>query len=397
MAACASATIVLALPLFGSFFDSATVAAEAPELDPLVKDATDALLTLSLPTKRFEPQPPQRMHRECIHPPIPQWYKDALKSSNDHLKEGDDARCPPASLPTVGGSVMPTIGTYEGDARPIPRMKMADLSPIAFYKHFLRPGMPLILTGVDGANESSWKQRVHTVMRAAKAEHALKGERDGDCGNDCRERVHFANAETRALAALPPEAVPPVLNFPDPLPRDKVKRLLSEPLAAQVILTGRGGTFGGPFHYDMSCAGSFSIQYKGVKLWSLWAPWDISPSVPAHTRFEASVQQGELIFFPAAWYHGTEVVSAVSLTVAFFIDSGATHGGSITGKSLWKQPYGFEFCAAGADGWRARTAAWDFLLKDAGFDAPPVMEEGHRFGSFSSARRRPRARAHIDL
>ncbi len=395
MAGCASATIVLALPLFGSFFDSAPAAAAAPELNPVVKDATDALNTITLEATRHEPQPPQRMHRECVHPPIPQWYKDALKASNDNLKEGDNDGCPPASLPTVGGSVMPTIGTYDGEARPIPRMKMADLSPIAFYKHFLRPGMPVVLTGVDGANETAWKQRVHTVMRAAKAEHALKGERDGDCGNECRERVHFANAETRARAALPLEEVPPVLNFPDPVPRDNIKRHFSEPMAPQVILTGKGGIFGGPHHYDMSCSGSFSIQYKGVKLWSIWAPWDISPSVPAHTRFEASVQQGELIFFPAAWYHGTEVVSAVSLTVAFFIESGATHGGSITGKSLWKQPYGFEFCAAGADGWRAQTAAWDFMLKDAGFDTPPAMGDGHRFGTSSSARRR--ARAHVDL
>lgn len=29
---------------------------------------------------------------------------------------------------------------------------------------------------------------------------------------------------------------------------------------------------------------------------------------------------------------------------------------------MWRQPYGFERCAAGAAGWRARAEAWDFLL-----------------------------------
>ena len=123
----------------------------------------------------------------------------------------------------------------------------------------------------------------------------------------------------------------------------------------------------------MSCCGSFSIQYLGVKKWTLWAPWRVTDDVPALVRYEAAVNESETIYFPPAWFHGTEVLSEESFSVAHFIQKVPAHL-ELAGKSLWRQPYGFEACAGGVAGWRARAAAWDYVLRTTGSAVSQAME-----------------------
>lgn len=314
-----------------------------------------------------EPQPTQALFRKCIaDPPIATWYLTALKASNDQLKSERSeytSSCPDASMPHVGGTNQPVPGNDTGVARAIPRVRLSELSPLAFYKHFIRPGMPAVITGLFDENRSFWEPHTAELERMVVQqlpERDRVGNESKRCQGeaDCMHRVHFAESDARAYAALQPANVPSMLHFPDPFPRDRVLGQLGSPHSGQVILTFNGGIFGGPLHYDMSCAGSISIQYKGVKRWSLWAPWDVMDGVPSHTRYEAVVSAGDFIWFPPAWYHGTQVLSERSLTVAHFVQD-VPNFGDLRHLSLWRQPYGFERCAVG---WRARAAAWDFLL-----------------------------------
>ena len=318
-----------------------------------------------------EPQPTRAVHKQCItDPPVADWYFKALKASNDKLTDQDSrasvVSCPDASLPHAGGAVQPLPGNDSGRARPIPRLRLDQLTPIAFYKHFIREGMPAVITGLFDDNRSFWDahsaELERLVLQSLSQEDRATDESKRCQGESaCYRAVHFADDTSRAYAALKAENVPKMLHFPDPLPREMIIGQMAQPFSAQVILTFNGGIFGGPLHYDMSCAGTISIQYKGVKKWSLWAPWDVRDDVPAHTRYEGIVGSSEFVWFPPAWYHGTEVLSERSLTAAHFVQD-VPNFGAQAHLSLWRQPYGFERCAAGAGGWRARAAAWDFLI-----------------------------------
>jgi uncharacterized protein YaiE (UPF0345 family) len=76
-----------------------------------------------------------------------------------------------------------------------------------------------------------------------------------------------------------------------------------------VMYTPTNKTFGGidPAHYDESCSGTLSIQLQADKKWRLWTPFDLG-TVPAHTRFEGVVQEGELIVYGPGLYHFTKVM-----------------------------------------------------------------------------------------
>ena len=66
-------------------------------------------------------------------------------------------------------------------------------------------------------------------------------------------------------------------------------------------------TFGGVDHYDESCSGTLSIQLQADKRWRLWTPFDLG-SIPAHTRFDGVVREGEILIYGPGLYHYTTVL-----------------------------------------------------------------------------------------
>ena len=327
---------------------------------------------LGLNNSEVRPRPPNlaRCSQE-----IPPWVEQVLRQNNHELESSGltEDGCPadgaaPEVVPNVN---MPRIASWDGEAITVPRVAAASLTSATFYERYARAGMPVILTELF-PNKTWWDAHVSRVRKRALAddrrqEEAAKGVDSPDCGRGwCRHGVHVAAEETEELASIDNANMPALLNRFEPhFDASTSRHDMPRP---KVLFARAGAEFGGPFHYDQGCYGSFTIQYTGLKRWTLWAPWELPgegrcgyrdptsgtyPGVGAHTRYVAELQPTDTLYFPPAWFHHTKVLPGeISFSAAHFVYDAPVFG-CLGQLSLWPSRFGFEACAAGPAGWRA--------------------------------------------
>ena len=188
----------------------------------------------------------------------------------------------------------------------------------------------------------------------------------------------FTNGEA-ALDAGDMPALGRLLTFPRSLP--SLAAVTARFGTPYVFLSQPRDAFGGPMHFDMICTGTLSMQHRGHKRWSLWAPWELRDAdgarVPAHQRYEAVARPGDVVYYPPAWFHATRVDEdgGASLTTAVDLAEVPAFG-TLGGRSL-RSPFGYGTCAAGPRGWHAQSAAWDRALLGAEECAAKNPEHAH--------------------
>ena len=172
-----------------------------------------------------------------------------------------------------------------------------------------------------------------------------------------------------------------------------------------MLWTAPGGTFGQTDHFDQLCHHTLSMQHQGIKRWALWAPWQLpatlgdsksgdserdradkakdghtgieAHAVPhagehasvishirAHTRFEASVRPGDVLFYPPAWFHATIVEPGEdSITAAIDLESYPAFGALKHPETFMDGPFGFGACRRD---WSELSTIWDRVLLNSG-------------------------------
>ena len=228
------------------------------------------------------------------------------------------------------------------------RVRIADVDLVTFQDKF--SSVPVVLLTSNNETEA-WRQRA-AYLKSLRLDEvnerratAFEGFKAG--GESFRERLrmtlgeipHICRSTRAALAAMESGALPHeeladddvLASFPDVFhgfPNSKFCGGAQSQEAA-----GCGASSSSPSdghakevtHYDRTCSASLSVQYSGTKRWSLWPAFPVrlsdGTSLPAHTRFETTLQPGEILFFPPAYFHATHILpsSAYSIAVVQYV------------------------------------------------------------------------------
>ena len=239
----------------------------------------------------------------------------------------------------MGGVIRQNPPDYDGPARPVPRRDAATFTAAEFYWRFVREGLPVVLTNFFDAADPSpfWRGHIARVDAAARARYAaLSAARGGtpdnrDCEGSksddawCDKGVQVCTGDCHAAATLPAHALPRALRgFATSHGLLADERRTHDPATAHAEGGGGGvgelatnfehpvvfwwerdpNTFGGPLHFDIGCASSLSVHYRGAKHWHLWTPWDLPArldSAEDFCRLKAPCcdSQWNWIFIPA--------------------------------------------------------------------------------------------------
>lgn len=317
---------------------------------------------------------------------MPQWMRQAILAfSGDasRVSGGGADGSAERDCPSRGPPLQEGPPSFEGQVRLVRRAR--GLNASEFYARHARPGVPVILEGALEAPDASarteairscclreydHKARAHRTAAAAGAATKPCDLYDPDtwcekgvqlCG---RHPEHDCAAEAALddLARLP-AGLRGALEMPPPLPPlHEITARFGEPY---IFWSQPSHTFGGPDHFDMICTGTLSMQHKGRKKWTLWAPWELIDSdgtpIPAHARFEVTANPGDVLYYPPAWFHATSVEPGdESITTAVDLLAVPSFG-TLAGRSLLS-PFGYGSCAAGTNGWHAQSQRWDQTL-----------------------------------
>ena len=263
---------------------------------------------------------------------MPQWMRQAILAfSGDasRVSGGGADGSAERDCPSRGPPLQEGPPSFEGQVRLVRRARRLNASE--FYARHARPGVPVVLEGALEAPDASarteairscclreyeHKARAHRTAAAAGAATKPCDLYDPDtwcekgvqlCG---RHPEHDCAAEAALddLARLP-AGLRGALEMPPPLPPlHEITARFGEPY---IFWSQPSHTFGGPDHFDMICTGTLSMQHKGRKKWTLWAPWELIDSegtpIPAHARFEVTANPGDVVYYPPAWFHATSV------------------------------------------------------------------------------------------
>lgn len=270
----------------------------------------------------------------------------APKDGISHAARTDEALCDGIGLSTKS-YLQSDPPNHRGEPSTIPTVWPAELSARAFHENFSRAGLPVVIKGL-ASNFSWWATHSARVSAAAERDYTWNAEMENSWCPSCASVAH----------ELGKQRLREMFYFAAPLPELEGVDLDAQP---NVLWTQGGGDFGGPGHFDWGCLSTLSIQYRGSKKWTLWAPWDLGP-VKAHARLEAAVDESDAIFYPPAWFHQTKVLRGLSVSVAHF--TLIPSYGSLANASFWQTP--FEACATGDVGWRRRNQIWDEALRSKG-------------------------------
>jgi hypothetical protein len=345
---------------------------------------------------------------------MPQWMRRAITTFS-----GDGVEVRGSGSSADGAAPLP-LRACPLNGPPLPEQPPANAGPAAarpvasergltaadFYRRYARPGVPVLLRGAlldpDAAGrakalreccarEYAHKAGVARAKVAAAGTAAAASKCDiydphtwcarNESVQLCGRHPEFACAvEAGALydARRLPAPLRRLLELPAPLP--SLERITERFRDAYIFWSRPADTFGGPDHFDVICTGTLSMQHRGRKRWTLWAPWELADAdggrIPAHTRFEVVVGAGDVLYYPPAWFHGTVVEEGggggdeeeeeeegsgdESISVAVDLEHVPAYG-SLAGRSL-RTPFGYGSCAAGANGWYAQSEAWDEAL-----------------------------------
>mmetsp|Transcript_150 Transcript_150/g.302 ORF Transcript_150/g.302 Transcript_150/m.302 type:complete len:213 (-) Transcript_150:164-802(-) len=185
--------------------------------------------------------------------------------------------------------------------------------------------------------------------------------------------------------------MPRPLNFSEMVEdMDSEGNLWEEP----AIFSGFPGyLFGDHDHFDIGCDADVSIQYMGIKRWSLWSPVELVSDggevIEALTRFETTLNPKDALFKSPGWFHNTTILEHGGESIAsVYIFTEPPPYGNIDPKVWENNPFGFGFCAFHEEfGWAKRAQMWHRLMEQ------PMKKDGeHR--SSSSRRRASSDRMH---
>ena len=323
---------------------------------------------------------------ECSEGLVP-WIRDILNRTLKQYAETPEAardRCARARAPgwTLGAQLAPPDDA--GSAVEVLRVHVDDLSAADFYTHFIRPGVPLVLRGGDGDGRAPWEARRAALRRSRRADLD-----DLDC---VPSAAGEASCASNGVRLTPPSKVNipgkaalgalSIFNFSTAVPTHAPaeRHLLRGPIFSGVA----GETFGRFDHFDQHCGGSLSVQYEGVKRWTLWSPWDLLDAdgvtlLPASTRFETVLGPTDILYWPPAYFHRTKVLEGTSIAAVNNFAEPPAYGGQRAHAPWTNSPFGYADCARGRNGWMQRARAWDYRLgiKDSTTaGAPAARDEG---------------------
>jgi len=291
----------------------------------------------------------------CTHG-VPPWLVEELSGKSDrpdHLIESieqAERRCASGVVSTAPD--MP--GALTGDSVPIPRVPEDGMSPSDFFHRHVRTGLPLVLAGTAG-NITGSREKLRIDIRAARAarltDRTQSKESEMGCNMDGCRRVHLCGDGCEEAGRMREELVPAVFNF-------RGDNTTAQAFSWPEVFSGKTGQqFGGPTHFDASCDGSISLQLDGRKTWTLWSPWPIDVTeaagtpfgpryqprrYPAHTRFEAVLEEGDSLFFAPGFFHATNIEQGPSIAAVYFFTQPPMYG-AVAGEHLG-HPLGFESC-----------------------------------------------------
>ena len=327
---------------------------------------------------------------------MPTWMRKAVGAfSGDQGFEGASQGAERA-CPTTGPSLEPRPPSYDGPARPIPRARGLNASTL--YWRYVRPGLPVILEGVLGRFPEA-EARASAIRQCCEAEYRHKAEAHGRIAPDrcdiydpdtwCETGVQLCGRHPKfdcpGVAGLDelsrmPAGLRQALEVPPPLP--SLEYLTQRWGHAYVFWSRPGDEFGAQDHFDMICTGTLSMQHRGSKRWSLWAPFGFlrdasGAAIPPHALFEGTAHAGDALFYPPAWFHATRVEQegeeeegeeeeeeeeegGESITTAVDL-LGFPAFGALANRSL-RTPFGYNSCAQGRHGWYAQAHKWDSVL-----------------------------------
>jgi len=136
-----------------------------------------------------------------------------------------------------------------------------------------------------------------------------------------------------------------------------------------------GETFGDRVHVDTMCDNDISIQYKGVKRWSLYAPTRLfamnGETIKPLTRFDTVLHPGDALYKPPGWFHNTTILGEdegggdESIAMIFLFTDPPPYGDLLRRDPYaWTDhPFGFGRCAYAQAGWAKRAAIWEKLVE----------------------------------
>ena len=266
---------------------------------------------------------------------VPAWAVDELGTDSDRPPDGQEqsidaqARCTsrgvepelPAKAPSLTSAV-----------REIERLRAEELSPEIFAEHYTATGVPVVLVGAF----------TDPVQR-----EAIKRSRKQECQDvDCAHDVTVCDREACETAArMPPRSVPRCIDAP------------ASSFVMPALFSGEaeGHKFGGPTHFDHACDQSLSVQWTGLKRWTLWNPWPISTAdgstLQAFSRMTTVLGPGDALWFAPGSFHTTEILEAPSIAAAHFVVGEPVYDALAT--TPWaRSPFGYATCRWRDAGWR---------------------------------------------
>lgn len=286
---------------------------------------------------------------------LPQWTLDALRMDNDRPTSHDESaeaarrRCSMALEGTAADAPFPqSPPNYTLDHARDVVQEQPDMLPFeVFFDRHASRGFPVVLR--DAIGNQTARRELQSVMLAAISDmlrdHAGHAEAE-----ICTEPACFA------ASAISARLLDPVFAVPPPLPRTF--------FAAGPLFFGTAGdSFGSPTHVDGLCQGQLSVQASGQKRWTLWSPsWptplDGDEVLPPHTRFEATLEEGDILFFAPGWYHATRIERGPSVSATIQFEVPPMYSRLRSGFAR-DSPFGYGSCATDAlSGWESASAAW---------------------------------------
>ena len=350
---------------------------------------------------------------------MPQWMRHAITSfSGDGVEvrgsaDGAVRRACPRNGPPLpeqppANDTGEAAAAAAAAARPVASER--DLGAADFYRRYARPGVPVLLRGAlldpaeaapgraEAIRECCAREYAHKagVARAEVAKAGAAASKKCDIYDPhtwCERSVQLCGRHPEFACATEAGALHDARRLPAPLrrlfeglpaPLPSLERITKRFHEAYIFWSRPADTFGGPDHFDVICTGTLSMQHRGRKRWTLWAPWELTDAdggrIPAHTRFEVVASAGDVLYYPPAWFHGTVVEEEgggsgggdeeeeggggssddESISVAVDLEHVPAYG-NLAGRSL-RTPFGYGSCAAGANGWHAQSRTWDDAL-----------------------------------
>ena len=279
---------------------------------------------------------------------IPEWAVQELSDHSDRPAESvetkDDARRRCAE--NIVAQLPSHPPTFAGEALAIERIRAEELDATEFAARYTRRGLPVIIEAATVLIDS----RQQSEIRDARAEQLKR------CGGDgCRHEVRICDDDQcMQAAAMRADGVPSCIG--EPATSFMVPNLFSGDV---------GQTFGGPVHFDHSCDQSLSVQYDGLKRWSLWSPW----TIPAHDGallpplqlMNGTLSAGDALWFPPGFFHATEILEGPSISAAYFVPGQPTYEslmvtarGEAAARPWDRSPFCYAACGWDDETWRQR-------------------------------------------